>query len=1102
MKLLLIFMCISVGLIQASNTNAQNVSLNLRETNNTVGQVLKEIEAQTGYTFFYNTKQVDVNRKVRLSSARGDVFKVLSELFEDTDVNYSVLDKSIILSNNKQAAPQAAVQAVKQDDGKVISGVVKDEKGETLPGVSIKVKGSDAGTFTDIDGNFSLKVKDGQKIVASYIGYTTLETAIGSASTYDIVLKEESVNLDAVVVTALGIKRAEKALSYNVQQIEADAVNTVKSPNFVTSLSGKVAGLDIKSTSAGVGSSARVVMRGVKSVSQNNNVLYVIDGIPITNYAGGSLNDEFSSESGSESISDMNPDDIESISVLNGAAAAALYGSNAANGAILITTKKGVAGKVKLSLSNQTSFMKPFVLPEFQNKYGNAASAYDSWGSELPTASTYDPADFFNTGVTIQNTVSMSTGTDKNQTYVSLSNVTSDGIIPNSMYDRYNATFRNTTSFLNDKMKLDFGFGFVQQKDRNMIAQGEYFNPLTSVYTFPRGEDFTPIRSFERFSEARNIYVQFWPYGDQGMDMQNPYWVTSRNLFEHNKKRYMANATLTYDVTSWLNLMGRVRLDNAYTDHTRKMYATTNALHAGGDNTETSKGYYGANKWNDEQTYADFIASVNKRFNDFSLQANVGTSIEDSRSNRQGISGTLDLANAFYIYAIKNRDQYKISPMFTSWRQQTQSIFANAELGWKSLVYLTLTGRNDWSSTLSGMPQKSFFYPSVGISGVVSDMLKLPEPISYLKIRASWADVGNGIPRQISESYYRYEYTESSYKLNDYMPITKLYPERTRSWEIGMDARFFDNVLKLDASVYRSNTFNQTLQVPVSASTGYKSKYIQTGNVRNQGVEFRLAFTPKWKRFQWESVFTASRNWNKVLDLGRDVQKDGTVVYYDSFTQVSAGTVQIRLTKGGTMGDLYTTTALATDSNGNINIDENNQVFTVSQVEKAGTTLPSWKMGFNNSFAWKNINLSFLISARLGGQVLSRTQAVLDFFGVSKASADLRNAGGKKINNGTIPTETWYKTIGGKQGVYKYYIYDADNVRLQELRLGYNLPASWFNNVMRMQVSLVANNLFMIYNKAPFDPETTSSVDNYYQGIDYFMQPSMRSLGFSVKVDF
>jgi hypothetical protein len=647
-------------------------------------------------------------------------------------------------------------------------------------------------------------------------------------------------------------------------------------------------------------------------------------------------------------------------------------------------------------------------------------------------------------------------------------------------------------------MTLDFNVNYMRQNDRNMVAQGEYYNPLPAVYTFPRGEDFDPIRAFERFNEGRNIYTKFWPYGDQNLSMQNPYWIAHRILLEHNRRRFVVSPTLTYQVFDWLSLTGRLRMDNASGEHTRKLYATTNALNAGGASTEESKGYFSFVEEIDEQLYMDAMLNINKKLGDFSVHANIGASFEDSRSKGVGLGGTLKgIPNVFY-----KENLYQPGATGSDWREQTQAVFASAEIGWKSVVYLTITGRNDWSSTLSGMPQMSFFYPSLGVSGIISDLVDLPNAITYLKVRGSWADVGGGIPRQISEKRYDATDRPQVFIPVSHMPITKLYPERTRSWEAGFDARLLKNIMRLSMTFYKTNSFNQTLNVPVSASTGYSSMYVQTGNVLNKGVEAMLGAHTKWGGIRWEPTFTASYNYNEIIDLGQSFQPDHTINVHEQFTKATIGSAQIRLTKGGTLGDLWSLTDIASDINGNVFVDEAGNISTVVKEMKAGTTLPTWKLGFNNSFSWNGLYLNVLFSARLGGQVLSRTQAVLDSYGVSKASADLRDAGGIVVNHGVIPAETWYKTVGGKQGVYKYYIYHADNARLQELSLGYTLPSSWFNGMMNMRVALVGRNLWMIYNKAPFDPEAASSTNDYYQSIDYFMQPSVKTVGFSVKIDF
>jgi outer membrane receptor protein involved in Fe transport len=496
----------------------------------------------------------------------------------------------------------------------------------------------------------------------------------------------------------------------------------------------------------------------------------------------------------------------------------------------------------------------------------------------------------------------------------------------------------------------------------------------------------------------------------------------------------------------------------------------------------------------------DAIVNIDKSFGEFAVHANIGTSFEDSRSKNVGLGGQLKSApNAFY-----KENIYQPGSLGSDWREQAQSIFASAEVSWRSMIYLTLTGRNEWNSTLSGMPQKSFFYPSVGLSGIVTEMLPMPKAVTFLKVRGSWADVGGGIPRQLTAR--RYDYKDQLPQLFvhvTYMPLTSLYPERTRSWELGMESRFFNNLLRLDLTLYRTNSFNQTLSTPVSSSSGYDKMYVQTGDVQNKGFEVLLGVQKKWNKFGWNPSITASYNHNRINDLGKAIDPEtGAEIIFDKINKQDLGSLQIRLTEGGTMGDLWSLRDLQTDMNGNVWVDELGNINTMDKEKKVGTTLPTWKLGFNNSFSWNNIHLNLLFSARLGGQVFSRTQAVLDSYGVSKASADLRDAGGKLVNNGKISAETWYKTIGGKQGVYQFYVYDADNVRLQEVSIGYTLPKAWFKGVGNLHVSLVGRNLLMIYNKAPFDPETTASTNEYYQGIDYFMQPSTRTLGFSVKMDF
>lgn len=980
-------------------------------------------------------------------------------------------------------------------DGNVkVTGVVTDNTGETVIGATVRVKGAQGGAVTDLDGKFTISAPAGSVLVVSYLGYKTQEVTIPANGQLSIVLQPESRQIEEVVVTALGIKRSEKALSYNVQKVGGENLTTVKSANFMNSLSGKVAGVNINASSAGMGGATRVVMRGPKSITQSNQALYVIDGVPISNTSQGDKSSNmYASQPGSEGIADLNPEDIESISVLSGPAAAALYGSAAAQGVIMITTKKGKEGKVSVTISHSSQFANPFKMPEFQNEYINSPGEVKSWGPRTASAyGKYDPKNFFNTGTNIQNNVALTTGTDKNQTYLSVGTTNASGIIPNNKYDRYNFTFRNTTSLLKDRMTVDFSFNYIKENDRNLMAQGQYFNPLTSTYLFPRGESFDAIRTFEIFDPARGIHVQNWNYGD-ALKMQNPYWVAKRMNRTNQRNRYMVSGSIKYKITDWVDITGRLRWDDAATKQEDKRYASTIDLFA-----HSKYGFYSYDKINDQSLYGDLMFNINKSFETFSIASNLGGSFSRTKYDITGFQGGLKApSNVFTPNAIDYGTPTNDNrPIYDYNKHYINSLFANVELGWRSMLFLTLTGRNDWDSALDGTSHESFFYPSVGASAVISSMTQLPEFINYLKVRGSWASVGSAIKPNIT-SKWRYEYDPKSgtYKTVTYKFPKTFYPERTDSWEAGITARFFKNALTLDLTLYQSNTRKQTFLRPITAAQGYNSEYIQTGNVRNRGIELTIGYNKSWGEFDWSSSLTYSANRNKIIDLLDDPN--------EVVKQGGLSGAEVILKKGGTMGDIYTSTDFKRDAEGNIALDSKGNVIqqNLSNPQYRGSVLPKGNIGFSNDFSWRGFNLGFVFTARFGGIVLSQTQALLDAYGVSKASADARNAGGVRVNTGVVSAEGYYSVVGGDNPIWSEYIYSATNARLQEAHIGYTFPRKMLGG-MELSLGLTANNLFMIYCKAPFDPESTASTGTYYQGFDYFMQPSLRTLGFNVKLKF
>ena len=779
--------------------------------------------------------------------------------------------------------------------------------------------------------------------------------------------------------------------------------------------------------------------------------------------------------------------------MLSGPAPAALYGSAAAQGVVMITTKKGQEGKVSVTISNSSQFANPFVMPKFQDQYVNRPGEIKTWGDKATSEfGTYEPADFFNTGTNIQNNISLTAGTSKNQTYLSVGTTNAQGIIPNNSYDRYNFTFRNTTSFLNDKMTCDFNFNYIREKDKNLMAQGQWFNPLTSLYLFPRGESFDAIRTFEVYDPVRKIYVQNWNYGD-ALKMQNPYWVANRMNRTNDRNRYMVSASLKYEILDWLNVTGRLRWDDAATKQEDKRYASTLKLFAPSD-----YGFYGYDKINDQTLYGDLMLNINKTLGEnFSISSNMGASFSRLKYDVTGFQGGLKApSNVFTPNAIDYGNATNDNrPIFESYKHYINSMFISAELGYRSMLYLTLTGRNDWDSALHGTAQTSFFYPSVGVSAVISEMAKMPQMINYLKVRASWASVGSAIEPNLS-SAWRYEYNPAlgTYKTVTYKFPKKFYPERTDSWEAGVTARLFGNALSVDLTVYQSNTRKQTLLRDVtSGAAGFNKEYIQTGNIRNRGLELSVGYTKSWADFTWSSSLAYSMNRNKIVEL---LENPNEVV-----RQAGLSGCGVVLKKGGGMGDIYTYTDFKRDAEGNIALDSNGNVMqtNLSNPQYRGSVLPKGNLGFSNDFSWKGVNLGFVLTARLGGICMSQTQAILDEYGVSAVSAEARNNGGIAVNTGKISAEGYYAVVGGDNPIWSEYIYSATNVRLQEAHISYTLPRKWLKS-KELTLGVTANNLFMIYRKAPFDPESTASTGTYYQGFDYFMQPSLRTLGFNIKL--
>lgn len=1093
-KSILIILLLLIGM----NIYAQrNSKITIKRKNISVQTALTEVRKQSNMSIAYNDSKFP-KEKISVDIENQPLEQALNNILQKTGFTYIIKDDYIMIIPEKN---------VKDSKDKKITGQVIDSRGEPLVGVNVKVKGKSVGAITDMDGNFSLQVKETDILDISYIGYAAQEVAIGNNINLSIVMSEDNQLLNEVVVTALGIKRETKSLTYNVQEMKSTDLTAVKDANFVNSLSGKIAGVTINQSASGIGGSTRVVMRGTKSLFGDNNALYVLDGIPLSSMKTDQTESFYENPDGGDSdgISNLNPDDIESVSVLTGAAAAALYGTQGANGVILITTKKGEEGKIKVNYSNDTQFMTPFVKPKFQNTYGSEEGQFSSWGNKLETPSTYDPFDYLQTGFTETNSLSVSTGTDRNQTYISAAATNARGIIPNNEYNRYNFTVRNTAELIKDKLTFDFSASYVKSYSQNMMSQGQYHNPLIPLYLFPRGDDIEKYKLYERYNPERGFKTQYWEYGVQDLSMQNPFWIMNRERFENVKDRYIFSGTLRYRIIDGLNVTGRLRMDNAGDTYERKLSASTDLLFA------SDKGNYMHQKTDYKNVYGDIIANFDRKFGDFGVNINLGGNFSTAKKEVNGYEGHLQTVPNLFIFANIIKGAADTHAIQSGYEENNQAVFGTAQLSYKSGIFLDVTGRNDWYSSLAftSHEKKGFFYPSVGLSAVMTEFFDLSKAkISFLKLRASYSAVGNAPQRFVTNTTYNIN--EGVLETLPNVPATFLKPERTKSFETGINLRLFDGKLSIDATYYNSNTYNQFFTFTMPPSSGYKEFYLNGGKVNNWGIEASLVYKQALGPVNWRSGITFTMNRNKIKELLPD---DAVNPLTGEKLQVSEiepfqpqGSYKMILKEGGTMNDIYVS-GLRTDEKGYIYMDPATGAISEDSNNwiKAGSAAPRFNWGFNNSFEWKGVNLSFLITARVGGVGVSATQAIMDRYGVSEASAIARDNGGVPLNgNNPIDARDYYEVVGkGNTGILSQYVYSATNVRLQELSLGYTFPKKWLGNVVdKLTLSVIGKNLFMFYNKAPFDPELSASTSTYYQGFDYFMQPSLRSIGFSLKVGF
>ena len=1003
-------------------------------------------------------------------------------------------------------APATALRSYAQEGGgSTLEGLIKDDSGPLL-GATVIVKNTTRGTTTDMDGKFRLEgLQPGDVLQVTYVGYDPYEVTYTGQTTLDILMTTTANQLNAVVVTAMGIERQSKTLSYAAETVGGDDVADIKSVNMINALQGKAAGLQITPNSTGAGGSSKILFRGNKSINGSNQPLVVIDGVPLMmNITSDQVDSNWGAQrDGGDAMSTINPDDIASISLLKGASAAALYGAVAANGAIMITTKSAMAGRLAVNVSSNTTIDTPLSLPEFQNTYG--ANGQYSWGDKLASKAPDYAEKFFRTGWTTNNSISINGGAEDLRAYFSYGNVTSGGITPENDYSQHTLNAKVGFDLFNDHIKVDFNAKYVNQHISNQPAGGFVFNPLVGTYTFPRGGDWNGYKSnFETYNGELNANVQNWVTTTDETN-SNPYWLLNRERPVVERNRYEFGGSIKYQIIDGLSLTGRMRYERADEHYVRNHYASSYG-------NKYTYGKMDDNRYFSEQLYADLLAQYNHTWDDFSLNATLGTSMMQTRSNNVSLlyeqSKFVAPGNggAYYPNIFNPSNFYMNGTTMGLERKRLNSVFGAVTFGFKEALFLDVTARNDWSSALAYTDGYSFFYPSVGASLLLNRFVDMGRNIDLFKFRGSYSIVGNDVPVYKTNPRYTYG-DQGAINPPESVPFRTLKPEKTHSFEVGFDGEFFQHRLHVNATYYKTNTKNQYFEVTLPWESGYKSQFVNAGNVQNQGFELTAGwFQDFGNEFTWSTDLNLSYNDNKIIELFDGIQ--------DGVTVSNLGGAKVILYEGGQYGDLYVRT-LKRDESGKlvtetpegadyqipVNGGEQN-----SDLKYMGNMNSKWNMGWNNTFRYKDLTLSMLIDFRIGGKVVSMTEATLDGYGVSERTGRARDRGyvmreGIKFSN----VKAYYDVVGATSfnSVYNVedYVYDATNVRMREISLGYTFR-NLFGQSKNLTLAFIARNLFFFYKDAPMDPDVSMGTGNGLQGFDVFNLPTTRSFGLNVKLNF
>jgi TonB-linked SusC/RagA family outer membrane protein len=1117
-----------VALVQAPVATPCALTVRLQP----LSTVLASIERQTGYRFLYADQADLLSRKISVDAPQSTLSDVLQLVAAQADVQFTVQDKRILMKVCRPAS-----------DPKPVKGRVTDNKGGTMPGVSVRVKGTTMGTTTNPDGSYELAAEPGSVLVFSFVGFEGQQLTVGEKSTYDVALREDPTSLDEVVVTALGIKRDERALGYSVTQVSNEQLTDAKSNNWTDALSGKVAGLNLVKSGGGPAGSNKIVLRGESSLAGDNDALIVVDGVVLggSNRATGNgstayLQSESPVDFGT-SLNDINPEDIESVTVLKGPGATALYGARGGNGAVIITTKSGRSRSkgIGVTFNSNTALDMISRWPDYQYEYGqgDAGQNYYSYGNTADGVSTrstssawgakfdgqsyyqYDPAtnaagtertpwvpyknnrkDFFKTGKTFTNTVALDGGTDRTAVRLSLTNLQNTWIIPNTGYDR-NTIALSASQKITDRLQISTKVNYTNRSSDNLPSTG-YNNQTIMYWTM-----------FQVPNVNLDWLKDYWLPGAEGITQRsplsslidNPYLIANEMLNKSTRNSLTGNVQVNYKFGKDWTLMLRSALDFSYEARSQQRPK---------DTEKYKEGMYRTQNIFSQETNHDFLLQYAHKFGRFETSVSGGGSSLRNRYNKDELRAERLLYPGVFTFA-NSRDL----PLALPYRAEfaVNSFYGLASVGYNNFLYLDLTARQDWTSTLAtanSTANTGFFYPSASLSTVLSQLLPLPDFVSFAKLRGSWSEVGSGTTTPYLTSYTYEVATGFPSGLSNPNAIANanLRPRRTRSVELGADLRFLRNRIGLDVAVYRNNTYDQILQVPIDRAAGYDYAVLNAGLVRNQGLEIQANATliTSPKGFNWKAYGTFTANRNVVVELA-----DSVLTYQLQRGPGGRGSVEAR--PGGSMGAIYGR-GYERAPDGQI-IYQNGYPVLGDAIKYLGSALPQWKASAGTEFSYKQIRLNILLDGQFGAKAYSMTNAVLAEQGKTKITLPgryngivgngvIRNADGSFRPNDVVAENipSYYMAHYGRDNV-EANLFRTDFIKLREMRLDYALPPTLLSKLKLTQASIgvYGRDLFVLTKWPAFDPEFgTLNNGTIDLGFELGQFPSTRTLGINLTV--